>query len=186
MTAWAGKDFNDIPTLIKQNGGSLHGVLDASQKILDRQQKLATLNGDQLKNDQTRNDQYRGRIQAIIGAPDDQKQSLWDAEITKEEQAGSIKPGTMSRTYPGDDQATYIANHFALGSVLAKEATEKISATGAAQRGQAAVGELALNQQKFATSPEELTRRSTAVGPDGQPTPDALQAKSILAAQTSQ
>jgi hypothetical protein len=186
MQQWDGKDYNDIPTLIKKNGGSLNAVLDATQKIVARQQQNATLDETTLKNNQTRADQYRGRIQAVIDAPDDQKQSLWDAEITKEEQAQAIKPGAVSHEYPGDDSATYLANHLALGSVLAKEATEKMSATGAAQRGQAAAGELALNQQKFAQSPEELTRRSTAVGADGQPTPDALQAKSILAAQTKQ
>ena len=49
---------------------------------------------------------------------------LWDSEITKEEQAGQIKPGTVSHQYPGDDAATVFANHYALGSVLAKEAND--------------------------------------------------------------
>src|SRR6266566_1718135 len=77
MQQWDGKDYNEIPTLIKQNGGSLHAVLDATQKIVARQQQNATLDETTLKNQQTRADQYRGRIQAVINAPDDQKQSLW-------------------------------------------------------------------------------------------------------------
>jgi hypothetical protein len=67
-----------------------------------------------------------------VNAPEDSKQSLWDTEVTKEEQAGTIKPGQVSHQYPGDDQATVFANHFALGSVLAKEANEKQQTANAA------------------------------------------------------
>jgi hypothetical protein len=92
--------------------------------MLDAQKKHADLDSTTLDNVQKTNDQYRGRLLSIINAPDAQKQSLWDAEITKEEQAGKIQPGAMTHTYPGDDAAQTFANHFALGSVLAKEAIE--------------------------------------------------------------
>src|SRR5271155_2065784 len=119
MKAWNGQDFNEIPTLIKQNGGSLNAVLDATQKIVARQQQNATLDEATLKNTQTRNDQYRGRVQSIIDADPDQQDSLWTAEIAKEKAAGAQLPANIpTDKYPGDDQATYIANHFALGSTL--------------------------------------------------------------------
>src|SRR6266404_2515399 len=57
-----------------------------------------------------------------------------------------------------------------------KAASEEQSSQGALLRGQAAVGELNLNQQKFATSPEELARRAAAGDPD---------AKAILAQQAN-
>jgi hypothetical protein len=146
MQAWDGKDYNDIPTLIKQNGGSLNAVIDASQKIVARQQAMAKLTGDQLDNAQKQGDQYRGRIQAVINAPNDQKQSLWDAEITREEQAGTVKPGAMTHQYPGDDAATYLANHFALGSTLAKEASENTAAQARKSTADTAAGKFAAEQ----------------------------------------
>jgi phage terminase small subunit len=164
----------------------LNAVLDATQKVVARQQQAATLDETTLKTAQTRADQYRGRIQAIIDADPSQQDSLWAAEIAKERQAGTPPPANITDKYPGDDTATYLANHFALGSTLAKEAIDAKQATARQTSANAAQGELTLNQQKFAQSPEELARRSAAVGADGQPTPDALQAKSILDAQSKQ
>lgn len=139
MKAWDGKNYNELPSLVLKNGGSANAVFAATQHLLDRQQKIsdiakadAATNASNLETQVKQADQYRGRIQAIINAPADSKQSLWDAEITKEEQARGIQPGTVSHTYPGDDQATVIANHFALGSQLAKEANEKQQTANAA------------------------------------------------------
>jgi hypothetical protein len=136
---WDGKNYNDLPSLVLKNGGSANAVFGATQHILDRQQKIseiakadAATNASNLESVQKQNDQYRGRLQAIINAPDASKQSLWDAEITKEEQAGTIKPGQVSHQYPGDDQATYHANSFALGSVLASEAIKNRDASNGA------------------------------------------------------
>ncbi len=132
MQSWDGKDWTQLPGLVLKNGGSGQAAFIASQHILDRQQKVsdiakndAATNASNLESIQKQNDQYRGRILSIVGAPQNQKQAMWDAEVTKEEQAGAIQPGTVSHTYPGDEQATVTANHFALGSVLAKEANER-------------------------------------------------------------
>jgi hypothetical protein len=67
------------------------------------------------------NDALRGRILNVVSAGG----AGWDQEVTKEEQAGTIQPGQVSHTYPGDAQAIALANHFALGSQLAKEANER-------------------------------------------------------------
>jgi hypothetical protein len=135
MRDWDGKDYTQLPSLILKNGGSANAVFAATQHLQDMRAKAATIAKDDAatgaSNQETQikqNDQYRGRLQSIISAPADQKQALWDNEITAEEQAGKIKPGSISHTYPGDDQATVWANHFALGSVLAKEATEATQA----------------------------------------------------------
>ncbi len=76
-------------------------------------------------------DEYRGRIESIIGAPADQKQSLWDQEVTKEEQTGTIQPGQVSHTYPGDDTATALANRYALGSKIISESQDQEKADAA-------------------------------------------------------
>jgi hypothetical protein len=162
MQQWDGQDFNDIPTLIKKKGESLNAVLDATQKITARQQQLATLTGDQLKNAQAQNDQYRGRLQSIVDAPADQKQALWQQEIAAEKTAGrQLAPG-ISDQYPGDAQVQVLSNHFALGSQLIKEANEKMTAQGALQRGQAAT-------QQAGTAAQRLQLEAPALG--GQVTP---------------
>ena len=95
------------------------------QKASEIAKNDALTNASNVESTIKNQDQYRGRLQAIINAPDDQKQQLWDSEISKEEAAGTIKPGTVSHQYPGDQQATVYANHYALGSQLVKEADEK-------------------------------------------------------------
>src|SRR5713226_8189000 len=96
MQAWDGKDYNDLPTLVKQNGGSMRAVLDTSQKILQRQQSVseiakndAATGASNLEQTIKKHDEYRGRIQAIIDAPADQKQALWAQEIAAEKAAGT-------------------------------------------------------------------------------------------------
>jgi hypothetical protein len=131
MQEWDGKDYTQLPSLILKNGGSGSAVFAATQQIHQAKAqaseiaaKDAETNSKTLETQIKAIDQYRGRIQSIINAPADQKQQLWDSELTAEEQAGKIKPGAISHTYPGDSQATVFANHFALGSQLAKEANE--------------------------------------------------------------
>ena len=52
----------------------------------------------------------------------------------------------VSNIYPGDEAAQALADHLALGSVLAKEATEKMSATGSYLRGTTAANEFNAKQ----------------------------------------
>lgn len=185
---WDGQNPNDLPHLILKNGGSSNAVLNAQGKLIDMRQKAATLDEVTLKNEQTRNDQYRGRVQSIIDADPGQQNALWDAEITKEEQAGTLKPGQVSHTYPGDDQATYYANHFALGSTLAKEAIDAKQANARQTSANAAAGELTLKQNEFnaKTDPNSpLYDPSAAALAKGAAAGDP-QMQSILAQQTKQ
>jgi hypothetical protein len=128
---WDGQDPHDLVKGVLDAGGSANAVNTMTTNILGMRQKASDIakadaeTGEKNLDTQTKlYDGYRGRLQAIIAAPADQKNQLWDSEITKEEQAGAIRPGTVSHQYPGDDQATVFANHYALGSVLAKEAND--------------------------------------------------------------
>jgi len=135
---WDGKDYNDLPVLVVKNGGSGMAAQQAVQHILDVKTKASEIAkndaaaGTSLTDNQIKqNDEYRGRLQSIINAPTDQKQALWDAEITKEEQSRAVQPGQMSHTYPGDGTATAMANHFALGSKITQEAQDQQKANAA-------------------------------------------------------
>jgi hypothetical protein len=169
MRDWDGKDYTQLPSLVLKNGGSANAVFAATQHIQDLREKAsgiaakdAQTNASNLESAIKNADQYRGRLLSIINAPAEQKQQLWDDEITKEEQAGKIQPGKVSHTYPGDDQATIHANGFALGSVLAKEATEKAQASARQQQADAAT-------QQAGTSAQRLQLEAPGLG--GQVTP---------------
>ena len=94
-------------------------------------QKNAELDKDTLANHAALGDQYRGQLTAIINGPEDQKQSAWAAELQK---LPASETQNMPGIYPGDDVATSLANHFALGSTLAKEATAKQEADAKTQQ----------------------------------------------------
>lgn len=157
MAQWDGQDPNQIAHLVVQNGGSGKASMEVLSKvqamrlqIADTANKDAETNSKNLESQIKTNDQYRGRIQAIINAPANQKQPLWEQEITAEEQSGKIKPGQMSHTYPGDEQATVLANHFALGSVLAKEHTEAVTAQARASQAATAATKLPAEMEHLA------------------------------------
>ncbi len=198
MQQWDGQDYNDLPALIKKNGGSLNAVLDTTQKIVARQQQNATLDETQLKNNQTRADQYRGRIQAVIDADPSQQDALWAAEIAKERQEqqtrgapGGAQPPGATDKYPGDDTATYIANHFALGSTLAKEASEKTAAQARATTANTAQQQFAAktdpNSPLYDPSAAYLAKKAAAGDPEAQGilTQQQKQAGAVAGAQAA-
>jgi hypothetical protein len=126
-------DYDTLPNLVLQNGGSANAAMSATKSIFALKQTASDIAKNDaatnLSNADTvakNNDAYRGRILNVVQQADPAaKQAQWDSEITREEQAGTIQPGQISHTYPGDQQATAIANHFALGSQLVKEAQER-------------------------------------------------------------
>jgi hypothetical protein len=126
-------NYDTLPGLVLQNGGSANAAMAATKNIFDIKGKAsqiakddAATNASNAETVAKNNDMYRGRILNVVQQTDPAaKQAQWDSEITKEEQAGTIQPGQISHTYPGDTQATAFANHFALGSQLVKEAQER-------------------------------------------------------------
>jgi len=133
MAGWDGKNYTDIPGLVTQAGGSGAARMQAQSSILAMREKASDIaKADAItasSNVETQaklHDQYRGRVMNVIGIGDEAKrQAAWDAEITKEEQAGTIQPGQFPHTYPGDAQAMNLANNFALGSQLVQEMDDR-------------------------------------------------------------
>ena len=132
MREWDGKDPADLVHGILKNGGTAQGVLAMQQHVQGVRAQAAEIaakdaetNSKNIDTATKLHDRIAGGIEAIIGAPDDQKQALWAAEVAKEEKAGTIQPGSVSTTYPGDDQAKVMANTHKLSSVIAKESVEQ-------------------------------------------------------------
>lgn len=133
LAGWDGKDYDALPTLVKNAGGSANAVLGMTKNIFAVKQQASEI----AKNDSITNqnnvdstvkthDEYRGRILNVVGMTDPtQKQNAWAAEIAKEQASGTQLPPGISTTYPGDDTAKAVANSFALGSQLVKEADER-------------------------------------------------------------
>jgi hypothetical protein len=117
---------------------------------------------------------------SIINGPQADKQQNWAKEISSEEQNGQIQPGSFSSVYPGDEAAQAFADHFALGSTLAKEANEKMSATGSYLRGATAANEFAAkrnpNSPLYSPSPSAVAMGTA---------PGAAQIQAGQAAQAS-
>jgi len=133
MTQWDGKDYKQLPMLVLQNKGSGSAAMAMTQNLLGMKEKSATIAKDDSITAQNNaeaaareNDQYRGRVLNVVGIADPAaKQAAWESELSKEEQAGKLPPGSIPHQYPGDEAATAFANHFALGSQLVKEAQER-------------------------------------------------------------
>src|SRR5712664_1773320 len=133
LAQWDGKSYDQLPALVKNAGGSATAVMGMTKNIFAIKQQASEI----AKNDAATNlsqvdatikqhDEYRGRILNVVGITDPAaKQAAWDGEITAEEKAGTIQPGTLPHQYPGDTPATAMANHFALGSQLVKEQQAK-------------------------------------------------------------
>jgi hypothetical protein len=158
---WDHKNPDDLPNLIVRNGGSADAAMQMQQTLLGIRSKASDIakndaetGSKNIETEQKQHDAYRGRIMAIVNAPEDQKQSLWDSEITKEEQAGQIQPGTVSHTYPTDAVAREWASHYALGSVLAKEAIEQQEANTKAQQAKTEADKFAASLPGGLLSPE--------------------------------
>jgi hypothetical protein len=133
MANWDGKDYSQLPGLIKAAGGSAAAVMGVTKSVFDIKAKASEVAKDDsitaqnnTKAIEEQHDALRGRVMSVVGIADPaEKQAKWDEEVTKEEQAGTVKPGQFPHQYPGDAPATALANSFALGSTLAKEAQER-------------------------------------------------------------
>lgn len=143
--------FDGTPEMLLQKGLKAgvgrKSYLTMQQAVTAHQQQLATLQKDQLDNLTKTQDVWRGQLQSIIDAPAEEKQNLWLQEKQKVPQLASQLPDV----YPGDDQAQAIANHLALGSTLAKEASEQ--KTAAARQQEAQTNATRLAQQQNPSSP---------------------------------
>jgi len=96
MHDWDGKDFDQLPELMKQHGISGPGYLQAKQNVVARQTQLATLDKDQLANLKEHHDMALGAIDAAEGVPDEQLMQHVTDTVGRLQQAGHIDPQTGS------------------------------------------------------------------------------------------
>src|SRR5271156_2720291 len=67
MQQWDGKNWNDLPGLIRQNGGSAQAVWGARAKILDQSKTLSTIAADDATTGAKNLETYKGRADQIAG-----------------------------------------------------------------------------------------------------------------------
>lgn len=67
MQAWDGKDPNELPDLIRQNGGSLNAVMGAKAAVVKQQTDYANMNLAQLNAGKQKSDYLLGKLQAATG-----------------------------------------------------------------------------------------------------------------------
>lgn len=72
MQQWDGKDMSALPDLMRKNGISAGGYLQAQQGIVARQQALTNLDKDQLANMQAHHDAALGVLTSAQQVPDEQ------------------------------------------------------------------------------------------------------------------
>jgi hypothetical protein len=180
-------DTNALTQMIadpKRNFGlSPQGIGPALQQVIAHREAMYKMDDAQAAHTDMKNN----IILPLLKQLDDAKQADRPAirgQVTETmKNAGVFSPEEIAAMATLDlDQhsvAWNLAAHRSQKQLLdeRKAASEEQTSQGALLRGQAAVGELNLNQQKFATSPEELARRAAAGDPD---------AKAILAQQATQ
>ncbi|HXJ04083.1 MAG TPA: hypothetical protein VNH65_03240 [Candidatus Acidoferrum sp.] len=166
-----------------KQGAGPKAIAEFQKSLLAMDQEHAKLTEEQLKNGQTVADQYRGRIQSIVDGPDENKLAAWSKEVGAEEQAYvksqgqlGVAPGSITHIYPGDDAAQAFANHFAIGSTLAKEKAEQLQAEARNRTSLTGQQEFAAKQNPnnpmYSPTPAYLAGQSA----QGNPATQAIQA----------
>lgn len=110
LQSWDGKDPDQLPDLIRQNGGSFNAVMGARQGILSMKTAAQKLQTDQLDNLGKTNDIIAGHFESVKGAQD--KPAAFDAAVSDLEQKRLIQPGQIPHQYPGDDQLNLLEKQF--------------------------------------------------------------------------
>src|SRR6202035_3253360 len=70
MHAWDGRSMDDLPGLIKDQGGSAQAVLGMKKQLLDSQIATSKLDTEKLANASTRNDLLLGSLKSATDNPD--------------------------------------------------------------------------------------------------------------------
>ena len=90
MQQWDGKDPNQLPDLVRQNGGSLNAVVSTKAAITKAQQDVQNLNKAQLDNQATKTNYLLGKLQAAT-----------DPKVPDVQLAGSIQQATQDAINDG-------------------------------------------------------------------------------------
>lgn len=165
MRSWDGKDINDLYPLVLTNGGSANAVLGLKSTLLAQQEKFSTIakndaetGAKRIETMQKANDSLAGHLNTLDKVPDDQLVDAGNRELAAARNGGYIDPAhaTVMDNLLATNDPTKIRpalDLFRKGlmteSQQLDEATKMMTAQGAAARGQAALGELALRQKQF-------------------------------------
>jgi hypothetical protein len=162
MQQWDAKDPNELPDLIRQNGGSMQAVLGARDAITKQQQAVAQLNEAQLNVAKTKNDYLLGKLQAATdpSVPDEQLPQTVMQAANDSVKAGYLDPqhaqGLQQIAQQFQSDPAGLRSHLALFEKSLQSQSEqfaqaqKAKETEAAQQtAQSRVTEANTNAQKF-------------------------------------
>jgi hypothetical protein len=163
---WDGKDTDGLLALGQKYGVGPKSFSTMASALLQMKQTGATLQKDQLDNLQKVNDMARGQITSVLNAPADKQQDAWTQmkqnAINNPQLPAPLRDAAdrLPDIYPGNEEATIMANHFALGSTLAKEETERTTAQ--AHQQQADTGQQRLEAELPGIQAENTTKQAQA------------------------
>lgn len=94
MQQWDAKDPNDLPDLVRKNGGSFNAVLAAKDGVIKQQLQAAQMNEAQLNVNKTKSDYLLGKLQAATdpSVPDEQLAQSVQKAASDSVQAGYLDP----------------------------------------------------------------------------------------------
>lgn len=125
LKAWDGKDVHDLPGLLLKHGGSAQAVFGMKNQLITQQKSLAEADEATIKNQQAKNDMITGHLEAVKGAPADQKQQAFEGAISDLEQKGLVPPGSIPKQYPGDDKLDLFEKSFMGGKQIVDNAIKQ-------------------------------------------------------------
>lgn len=131
-----------------QKGGPL--AIPMVAQLTDIANKQAAISNTLLQEHVKKLDQYRGQLMSVIGGDPASKGAAWKQIVDGAVASGDLQPGQVPDAYPGDKQATALANTLALGSVLATEKAQQTRADAAQSQALTASSRLAFEQDPVA------------------------------------
>lgn len=92
MQSWDGKDFSQLPELMRQNGISAPGYINAQNSILQRRQQLMTLDKEQLSSMEAHHDAALGIIDSAKQVPDSELPQHISDTVQQLQSQGHLSP----------------------------------------------------------------------------------------------
>jgi hypothetical protein len=204
MQQWDGQDINALPDLMRKNGISGPGYLNAQQAIVQRKTQLAALDKDQLSNMQAHHDAALGVIDAAENVPDEQLAQHMSDSVQQLQAQGHLSPQEAqavlqhSQSMPPDQFRPWLDVYkkglMAESAQIAQAKTQAETQKNTAQAGEAtAKGQQATTEaqtQQWQVVPElgvrvnKVTGETQPVqGASGMMPPQMMEAKYVQLAQ---
>jgi hypothetical protein len=150
MQDWDGQDFNQLPVLIKQKGGSYQAVMSTKSGIVAYQKELAAKSKDELANEKIKNDYFAQAIDNVKNLPPEQQPQAFEAAKQDAVKQGHLDPQqAQGLQYQGPQQLDMLEKSFI---------------------GHSAAVETALKQQQAASSATDQQFKQMEIAQGGAPT----------------